>query len=228
MKTSIFAVIVAAVATGATLSAFGEAGAAFYENDFTTRTSGETPSGRWMEAAYVPGALARSVSSISSEGREPYNGATEYQDGWTMKTGYCRSEVLFKVVDDSSNQGALANATKSSPQSATIAMQPFYNEFTNGVLKISVDIRTPALSTSFNSSGTACATLAPFYKSALDVTSSTFAAPMHFGPANLKDDGNAWRLRAVTRGKKYQLHWLHPAVAGLLRKRPQLFCLPGF
>ncbi|MBO4708956.1 MAG: hypothetical protein J5727_04170, partial [Kiritimatiellae bacterium] len=178
MKTGIFAVVAAAVATGATSSAFG----VFYTNDFTTRgTSDQTPSDRWMEAAYVPGALVRPVSSISSEGREPYNYATEYQDGWTMKTGYCRSEVLFKVVDDSSNQGALANATKSSPQSATIAMQPFYNEFTNGVLKISVDIRTPALSTSFNSSGTACATLAPFYKSALDVTSSTFAAPMHFG-----------------------------------------------
>ena len=191
----------AAAVTGAALSAFGEAGAAFYANDFRTRTSGATPSSRWMEAAYVSGALARPVDSISSEGREPYNGANAYQDGWTMKTGYCCSEVLFKVADDSGNQGALVNAKSSSYQSATIAMQPFYNEFTNGELKISVDVRTPALTTSFNPSGNACATLAPFYKSALDVTSSTFAAPMHFGPANLKDDGNAWRLRAVTRGR---------------------------
>ncbi len=76
----------AAAVTSTALPAFGEAGSAFYANDFTARTSGETPSGRWMETAYVPGALARSVSSISSEGREPYNGATEYQDGWTMKT----------------------------------------------------------------------------------------------------------------------------------------------
>ena len=179
----------AAVATSTALPAFGVAGSAFYANDFTTRTSGATPSDRWMEAAYVPGALARPVSSISSEGREPYNGATEYQDGWTMKTGYCRSEVLFKVVDDSSNQGALVNAKSgtTSYQSATIAMQPFYNEFTNGVLKISVDIRTPALSTSFNSSGTACATFVPLYRSILETTSSSFAAPMHFGPANMQD-----------------------------------------
>ena len=37
-----------------------------YVNDFTTRTSGATPSDRWMESDYISGALARSVSSISS------------------------------------------------------------------------------------------------------------------------------------------------------------------
>ena len=77
----------AAVATGVALTASGASTGTLYSNNFTTRTSSDaTPSGRWMEAAYVPGALARSVSSISSEGWEPYNGATEYQDGWTMKT----------------------------------------------------------------------------------------------------------------------------------------------
>lgn len=172
-----------------------------YSNNFTTRTSSDaTPSGRWMEAAYVSGALVRSVSSISPEGREPYNEPAAYHDGWTMKTGYCRSTVKFTVADDGDNPGALVNATETA-NSAIIAMQPFYNEFTTGVLKVSVDIRTPSLTDSFNSSAIACATLAPFYKSALDVTDSTFAAPMHFGPANLKDDGNAWRLRAVTRGR---------------------------
>ena len=200
MKTGIFAVAVAVVATGATSPAFG----VFYANDFATRrTSDATPSGRWMEADYASGWLARSVSSISSEGREPYNTSTEYQDGWTMKTGYCRNEVLFTVAGDSSNQGALVNAKSgtTSYQSATIAMQPFYNEFTNGVLKISVDIRTPALSTSFNPSGTACATFVPFYRSILETTSSTFAAPMHFGPANMQDANQVWHLCAVTRGR---------------------------
>ena len=55
--------------------------------DFSTRTSGAVPSDRWMETSYIPGALARSVSSISAHGREPYNNDTAYQDGWTMKTG---------------------------------------------------------------------------------------------------------------------------------------------
>ena len=30
-----------------------------YANDFSTRTSGATPSDRWMESPYIPGALAR-------------------------------------------------------------------------------------------------------------------------------------------------------------------------
>ena len=195
----------AAAVTSTALPAFGEAGSAFYANDFTARTSGETPSGRWMEAAYVSGALVRSVSSISSEGREPYSTATGYQDGWAMKAGYFRSSVLFTVADDGGNQGALVNANSSSYQNnVTVAMQPFYNEFTSGLLKISVDIRTPAQTNSFNPSSNACATFAPLYKSALEPTSSTFSAPMHFGPASLYDnthDRNAWLLRAVTRGR---------------------------
>ena len=88
MKRAIAIFLFAALAMCATLSVFGEYGTAFYANDFTLRTSGETPSDRWMETAYIPGALVRSVSSISSEGREPYSTATGYQDGWAMKAGY--------------------------------------------------------------------------------------------------------------------------------------------
>ena len=183
-----------------------------YVNDFATRTSGATPSGRWMETDYITGGLVRSVSGISSEGREPYNSATAYQDAWTMKTGYCRSSVLFTVADDGGNPGALVNANSSSYQnSATVAMQPFYNEFTDGVLKISVDIRTPAQTDSFNPANNAYALCAPVYKSTLDLAVSTFSAPMYFGPASLYDDRGGkegqegkplgWFLRAVSRGR---------------------------
>ena len=177
-----------------------------YVNDFTTRTSGATPSDRWMESAYISGALVRSVSSISSEGREPYNSATAYQDGWTMKNGYCRTSVLFTVADDGGNQGALVNANSSSYQNnVTVAMQPFYNEFTDGVLKISVDVRTPAQTASLNPGSNAFALCGPVYKSTLDVTGSTFSSPMYFGPSSLKDNRegyDAWLLRAVSRGRK--------------------------
>ncbi len=173
-----------------------------YSNNFTTRTSSDaTPSGRWMEAAYVGGKLVRPVSSISENGREPYNNSTDYQDAWTMKTGYCRATVKFTVADDGDNPGALVNATETA-NSATIAMQPFYNEFTNGVLYISVDIRTPSLTDSFNSSAIACATLVPIYKSALEVSASAFPAPMRFGPANLQDTSGVWHLCAATRGRE--------------------------
>ena len=182
-----------------------------YANDFTTRTSGATPSDRWMETSYIPGALVRSVSGIASEGREPYNSATAYQDGWAMKTGYCRSSVLFTVADDGGNQAALVNANSSSYQSTTVAMQPFYNEFTDGVLKISVDIRTPAQTASLNPGSNAFALCGPVYRSTLDVAASTFSSPMYFGPASLYDDRGGkeggegkplgWFLRAVSRGR---------------------------
>ena len=183
-----------------------------YANDFAMRTSGATPSDRWMESPYIPGALARSVSSISAHGREPYNNDTTYQDGWTMKTGYCRSSVLFTVADDGGNPGVLVNANSSSYQnSATVAMQPFYNEFTDGVLKISVDIRTPAQTDSFNPANNAFALCGPVYRSTLDVTASTFSAPMYFGPASLYDNRGSkegqegqplgWFLRSILRGR---------------------------
>ena len=192
----------AAVATGVALTASGASTGTLYSNDFATRTSSDaTPSGRWMEAAYVGGKLVRPVSSISENGREPYNNSTEYQDAWTMKTGYCRTEVTFTVADDGGNMGALVNASKS-VNSASVAMQPFYNEFTTGVLKVSVDIRTPSLTDSFNSSAIACATLAPIYKSALEVSASAFPAPMRFGPANLQDTSGVWHLCAATRGRE--------------------------
>ena len=172
-----------------------------YANDFTTRTSGVSPSDRWMETSYIPGALVRSVSAVSSEGREPYNTATAYQDAWTMKAGYSRTTVLFTVADDGGNPGALVNANSSSYQNnATVAMQPFYNEFTNGVLKVSVDIRTPA-----NPASNAFALCGPVYRSTLDVTASSFSAPMYFGPASLYDNRegktNGWFLRTVSRGR---------------------------
>ena len=78
--------IVAALAAGAAAASTRTP----YANDFTTRTSGATPSDRWMETSYIPGALARSVSSAG----DAYNGASAYQDGWTMKAGYNRSGVF--------------------------------------------------------------------------------------------------------------------------------------
>ena len=98
------ALALCALAFAAAFPASGASAGLLYSNDFTTRTSSDaTPSGRWMEAAYVSGALVRSVSSISEAGREPYNISTDYQDAWTMKTGYCRSTVKFTVADTDGN-----------------------------------------------------------------------------------------------------------------------------
>ena len=162
-----------------------------YANDFATRTSGATPSDRWMESQYIPGALVRTVSSISAHGREPYNSESAYQDGWSMKEGYERSGVLFRVVDDSGNQGVLVtNKSSTVVTDATVAIQPFYNEFTDGVLKISADIRTPA-SSAFVSNTIAHASIIPIYKSALNVAASTFPTPTRLGMANASHNNSS-------------------------------------
>ena len=204
--------VVAALAAVAAIGMALAAEQASYLNDFTTRSSGATPSGRWMESQYITGALVNPVDS-SSIG-DAYKSTTSYQDGWTMKAGYCTTNITFTVANDGGNTGVLVNAISSSvgyQNNDTIAMQPFYNEFTNGVLKISVDIRTPAQTDSFNPKSNAYALCAPVYKSALDVTASTFSYPMYFGPASLYDDRGGkegqeglplgWFLRAVSRGR---------------------------
>ena len=84
--------------------------------------------------------------------------------------------------------------------SDTAVIQPFGNEFKDGVFKISVDIRTPPQSDSFISDNRAYALFAPIYKSELDVTSIGVGMPLYFGPANLDNDG--YKLRAVSRGRK--------------------------
>ena len=165
-----------------------------YVNDFATRTSGAIPSARWMETSYIPGALVRSVNSTG----DAYNGASAYQDGWTMKAGYSRSGVLFRVADDNGNQGVLVTNTSSTAVTdGTVAMQPLYNEFSDGVLKISVDIRTPA-SSAFNTSANMHCYLMPIYKSCMDVTASGIAGkyPMRMGAA-WQSDGSQYNLRAI-------------------------------
>ena len=183
--------IVAALAAGAAAATMRTP----YANDFTTRTSGAIPSARWMETSYIPGALARSVSSAG----DAYNSVTAYQDGWTMKANLARSGVLFRVADDSGNQGVLVTNTSSTAVTdGTVAMQPLCNEFSDGVLKISVDIRTPA-SSAFNTSANMHCYLMPIYKSCMDVTASGIAGkyPMRMGAAWQHDGSSGYNLRAI-------------------------------
>ncbi|MBR0056705.1 MAG: hypothetical protein IJP66_05190, partial [Kiritimatiellae bacterium] len=185
------AALAAVAATGMALAAERTP----YANDFSTRTSGATPSGRWMESPYIPGALVRPVSSAG----DAYNSDTAYQDGWTMKAGYSRSGVLFRVADDGGNQGVLVTNTSSTAiTDGTVAMQPLYNEFSDGVLKISVDIRTPA-SSAFNTSSNMHCYLMPIYKSCMDVTASGIAGkyPMRMGAAWQHDGSSGYNLRAI-------------------------------
>ncbi len=170
-----------------------------YANDFTTRTSGPVPSERWMEATYVPGSLARRLASDAVNAASPYAG--DCQDGWAAKKGWSSGAVAYTVAADSGNQGLLVNGTSSSyVNSSSVIVQPFGNEFAGGVLRISVDIRTPAQTACLNLGNNAFAMIAPVYKSALDIASTSFPHPMRFGPGSMSN-GSEWLLKALSRGK---------------------------
>ena len=168
-----------------------------YANDFTARSSGPSPSDRWMETTYVVGPLARNTADVTTD--SPYSSATAYQDAWAAKAGWSSGEVAFSVADDGGNAAALANGTGSAYASSTVIVQPLGNEFTSGTLRISVDIRTPLQGDSLNPSGNAMAMVAPVYKAGMDVASSALPIPMRFGPGSLKS-GDTWNLRALSRG----------------------------
>lgn len=172
-----------------------------YSNDFTTRSSGPVPSGRWMETAYVAGPMSACLASAAITDASPYVGAGAYQDGWAPKSGWSSGSVEFSVVDDGGNMCAVANGTVDSfVDSSSVVLQPFANEFTTGTLRIAADIRTPPQSASFNPSGNAFAMVAPVYRAALGVTSVSFPIPLRFGPGSMSSGGE-WNLRALTRGK---------------------------
>ena len=191
-----------AFAAAITVGVFG-ASLVPYVNDFSQRTSAAIPSGRWMETEYKTGSLARRLAASEITAYSPYANESEYQDGWAAKKiwGSASGKTGFSVVSDNGNQVVMANGTSGSYDTTdTAVIQPLGNEFKNGILKISVDIRTPSQTDSFVSNDRAYALFAPVFKSELDVTSSGVGMPLYFGPASLNDGG--YKLRAVSRGRK--------------------------
>ena len=117
-----------------------------YANDFSTRTSGLSPSDRWMEMPYSTGLIANPYSSYSY--RQPYYQGGKIQDGWAMPQANAADNFSFAVVNVNGNQVLEAKSTTSGKHSSSAIVQPLYNEFTNGVIKFSVDIRTPTIGSS--------------------------------------------------------------------------------
>ena len=123
-----------------------------YANDFAERTSEAIPSDRWMETTYKTGSLARRLAASAITEYSPYANERDYQDGWAAKKIWNNStgNIGFSVVSDNGNQVVKANGVSESyDTSDTAVIQPFGNEFKDGVFKISVDIRTPPQSDSF-------------------------------------------------------------------------------
>lgn len=170
-----------------------------YANDFSTRTSGLSPSDRWMEMPYSTGPIAYSYSTYSY--RQPYYKSAEIQDGWAMKGGYCSDKVSFTVADDNGNQGLVWAASVETGDAVAI-VHPLGNEFTTGFVKVSVDILTPDAATMFGSkSPWPWVALSPVFRPGLDLEPDAgLSAPLTFGPG-YQTDGTSQKLRALAQAR---------------------------
>ena len=155
----------AAVAANTTLAA------AVYRNDFSTRTSVVAhPGDRWMSYTYDPArTLYRNYGGGEEVPKACWSVGGEYQDGWAK--AYMDSSSMtyppgFAVATDS-DHGSPSNyfaLFRSSSSRNGTAIQSLHNEFTNGMLRLEVDIRRPAVWGTVNSDAHAARVLLVYRK----------------------------------------------------------------
>ena len=123
-----------------------------YRNDFSTRTSAVAhPGDRWMSYTYDPtGTLYRNYGGGEEVPKACWSVGGEYQDGWAkayMDSSSMANPPGFAVATDpdhGSSTNYFALFRSSSSRNGT-AIQSLHNEFTNGMLRLEVDIRRPAV-----------------------------------------------------------------------------------
>ena len=131
-----------------------------YENDFSTRTSGDLPPGAaWTRFKYTPGIPL--ADNYEAWGLAPDSNAwytrpyswVPSQDGWTKAVAYAlRANYVHTTVSGESdpalvfsNKDAYIYDTNTSAADHTACvMHPLRNVFTNGMMKAQFDIRQPA------------------------------------------------------------------------------------
>ena len=143
--------------------AYGEV---IYENDFSTRTSvGVLPTTNWYEMPYHVGQLARYYDDDYGSSRwigpsTPYDASDKIQDGWALaKIGGSNLYMAEPFVEiNSAEQVPEGDATNpfmtiyGAPYNRfSMATHPLFNAFSNGVLRISMDMRAPTESGRFES-----------------------------------------------------------------------------
>ena len=159
--------LAAAVALSAVLSFADD----IYRNDFSTRTSATVlPGDRWMSYTYDPDhTLYRNYPSNEEVPNACWSKKDEFQDGWAkayMDSNSMGSPPAFAVATDS-DHGSPTNyfaLFRSSTSRNGTAIQSFHNEFTNGTLRLEVDIRRPAVWGTINSEAHAARVLLVYRK----------------------------------------------------------------
>ena len=139
------------------LGALTAKGRVIYENDFSTRTSeGAISTANWHEMSYHVGQLANNYDKIWESDNIPYVDPDKIQDGWAlanlqtnnanyvMAASWVATNSVEQVPEgDSKNQFYKVHGTVKAR--SNMATHPIGNEFTNGVLRISADMRAPAV-----------------------------------------------------------------------------------
>ena len=151
--------VLAFVAVSVGLASAANSAELVYQNDFSTRTSGDLPPGvAWTRFKYTPGIpLADNYEAqglAANSGAwytRPYSWKPD-QDGWTKSVAYVlRANYVHTTVSDESNP-ALVFSNKDAyiydgdtyaRDHTACVMHPLRNVFTNGMLKAQFDIRQP-------------------------------------------------------------------------------------
>ena len=204
--------------TGAALSVAAVLGDVVYENDFATRTSKEpVPAcGVWQEAQPYPNRMAflayrpsgaggsyaaESLATYSSQDASEANNGRPYVDGWFLpyfNNNY--KSVPRYYIPAAGNLAENSVVTwsygSSNPQHGYI-LQSMHNEFTNGLLRIQVDMKAPLqwVRGKVNGANETVSTLKmfPVYRKYMDILAwnnnrcDTAASPGKFG---LRSSGN--------------------------------------
>lgn len=191
MRMSTMAVAMAATCT---LTGFGKV---VYENDFATRTSEKAiPTSGWYEIPYSVGILARNYARTWSSDNTPYERQNEVQDGWAlanygnptstgdaMAPAYVSTNTVQQVPEGDSRNQFFEMHGNGSMAGAIVATHPIGNDFTNGTLRFTADIRSPGAWVRPQNSDRQ-ARVMPLFKSqmnALNWNGGGGVAPVQFG-----------------------------------------------
>ena len=184
---------VAMVAT-CTFTGFGKV---VYENDFATRTSEKAiPTSGWYEIPYSVGILARDYARTWSSDNTPYERQNEVQDGWAlanygsptstgdaMAPAYVSTNTVQQVPEGDSRNQFFEMHGDGSMAGAIVATHPIGNDFTNGTVRFTADIRSPGAWVRPQNSDRQ-ARVMPLFKSqmnALNWNGGGGVAPVQFG-----------------------------------------------
>ena len=136
-----------AVLPGILLAASGD----IYRNDFSTRTSAlPLPGDRWMSYDYDPNITLYNNYTGGASTYNMWESNKTYQDAWGkawMDDATMANSPGFALATDPvhGSPGNYFAYFRGSALRTGCAIQPLHNEFTNGMLRLEVDIRRPAV-----------------------------------------------------------------------------------